>query len=437
MIKVEKKKVDFSNMDNRALKSFIDEKKSKVEEYRSLIERATNKEEVALAGAKGEFEADQLEQARAEQDKRANEVLEENASGFNPNATFRSASFSMNGGKTNDVVPADIDKLALRSNEKIAERLGLKNSDNLDLGKYIRGMVTGNWENAEAERRSYTTSATGVLIPSVLSAEIIDAARNVSLFTSAGVPLVPMTTNNLTIARVKKDPTFNFKAEGQAVVGNTEMELDSVELKAKTIFGQAKISLEAIHSSQNLTDIIYQSFSGAMANGIDNGILYGQYNSQSKPETFAPAGIMNDADINTITATNDAYNDFIKAIGAVRRANGNPTAMGINAETDELLNLLKDNNGNYLEVPKVVADLQKIVSNQLKSDETAGNDALVFDPKAMVIGVQNDIRLQMSNEVDENGMITFTIYSMVDGTATRPTHITKITGIKEKTTVTA
>lgn len=430
MAKVEKKKVDFSNMDNRALKSFIDDKKAKVEEYRGLIDRATNKEEVALAGAKGEFEADQLEQARAEQDKRASEVLEvEEVSGFNPNATFEARSFSMNGGATQKA-PADVESLALRSGEKVADRLHLQNKENLDLGKFIRGMYTGKWDGAEAEKRAYTTSATGVLIPQVLSAQIIDTARNVSLFTSAGVPVIPMTTNNLTLARVKKDPTFNFKAEGQAVTGNSDMELDSVELKAKTIYGTAYVSIEAIESSQNLSDIIYQAFSKAMADGIDRGLLYGQGS-----DTFAPSGIMNDEDVNVVTATNKGYNDFIKAVGAVRRANGTPTVMGINADTEEILNLLTDDNGIYLQEPKAVENLTHIVSNQLAYDEEDGSDALVFDPKAMAIGIQNDIRLRMVTDSDEclnKGLVAFQIYSMVDGVAVRPTHIAKITGIKEE-----
>lgn len=428
--------MDFSNMTNKEIRKFI---RNKEEERQGLFTKSNasdDVEEVRSLGVKMDECNKVIGEAKDELENRQDEVRSDN--GFNPNATFRSASFSMNGGRTNDVVPADVDKLALRSSESLVSRLGL--NKNLDLGKFVRGMVTGNWENADEEKRSYTTTATGVLIPSVLSAEIIDAARNVSLFTSAGVPVVPMEAGNLKIAKVKKDPTFKFKAEGVAADENSDFELDSVDLKAKTIYGYAYVSLEAIESAKNLTDIIMQAFSQSMANGIDLGLLYGQYNSQSKPETFAPAGIMNDADVNTITATNNAYNDFIKAIGAVRRANGNPTAMGINAETEELLNLLTDNNGNYLEAPKVVADLQKIVSNQLKSDETAGNDALVFDPKAMVIGVQNDIRIRMITDSDEcikKGLVAFQIYSMVDGTATRPTHITKITGIKEKTTVTA
>lgn len=424
--------MDFTNMTNKDIRKLI---RDKEDEQHRLLARSNASEDVAEVRSIG-VKLDEcnkvIKEAKDELDNRQDE--QRNDSGFNPALTFRGGSYSMNYGKTETAVPVEVDKLALRNDETLVSRLGLKN--NLDLGKFVRGMVTGNWENAEAERRSYTTTATGVLIPQELSAQIIDAARNVSLFTSAGVPIVPMTSGNLTIAKVKKDPTFKFKKEGEAADESTDFELDSVDLKAKTIYGYSYVSLEAIESAKNLTDIIMQAFSQSMANGVDLGLLYGQYNSStSEYDEFAPAGIMNDANVNTITATNEAYNDFIKAVGAVRRANGNPTAMGINAETDELINLLRDNNGNYLEVPKVIADLQKIVSNQLKSDATDGNDALVFDPQAMVIGVQNDIRVNIITNSDEcvkKGLVCFQLYSMVDGATTRPTHITKITGIKEK-----
>ena len=106
-----------------------------------------------------------------------------------------------------------VDSLALRSNETFVSRLPQTERKALDLGKYVRGAVTGDWSNAVEERAAFNTSTTGVIIPNVLSAQVIDKARNLSLFTAAGVPIVPMSTNNLTIARVAEDPEFSFKEE--------------------------------------------------------------------------------------------------------------------------------------------------------------------------------------------------------------------------------
>ena len=299
------------------------------------------------------------------------------------------------------------------------------------LGEVIRGMVTGKWVNREF-KNAVTTSSAGTLIPQILSAQIIDQARALSLFTSAGVRIVPMDTNNMTISRVAKDPAFSFKEEGAAQTEAT-MELDAVELKSKTIYGYAYVTLEAIHSSQNLDEVIQRTFSQALAQGMDVAMLYGQYNG-SGYDTFAPSGIMNDTDINIVPASEgNGYDSIIKAIGAVGAANGQPTVYGINAQTDEMFSLLKDTTGQYLAVPSTVSTLNKIVSNQLSYDETAGSDALVFDPSAMLIGLQKNINVQMfegDTESIKKGLVAFRIYAMIDCVTLQPKHIAKITGVK-------
>lgn len=317
--------------------------------------------------------------------------------------------------------------LALRSDETLVSRLEQAERKPLDLGKYVRGAITGNWNNAQEERAAFTTSTTGVIIPQALSARVIDLSRNVSLFASAGVPLVPMDTDNMTIARVKEDPQFKFKQE-LAEADEAGFTLDSVKLETKTAYGYAYCSLEAIRSAKNLTDILGRVFSQALAKACDYGMLYGQ-----NGDTFAPSGIMNDTAINKIEATNRYYSDFIRAIGAIKRANGNPTVVGMNAATEEELALMTDANGNIMEEPKAFADLSKVISNQLIEDAENGSDALVFDPYAMVIGIQNQLTFRIIQDTDyciKHGAIGFQIYSMLDCIATQPKHITKITGLK-------
>ena len=331
-----------------------------------------------------------------------------------------------NGGS--DKIPDTTKGFALRSDETLVSRLPQSAKKPLDLGKCVRGMVTGDWSNALEERDAINTTSTGVLIPSVISANVIDKARNLSLFTAAGVPVVPMETNNLTVARVAEDPVFEFKEE-LAEADESNFSLESVELKAKTAYGYAYVSLEAIRSATNLTEILYQVFSQALADMCDKGMLYGQ-----NGDAFAPSGVLNDTDINSIEATNRGYTDFIKAIGKIRRNNGNPTVVGMNAATEELLALMTNANGDILDEPKAFAELQKVISNQLAEDENTGSDALVFDPLAMMIGVQNQITIRMFTDSDyciKNGAVGFQIYAMLDCAVTQPKHITKITGIKE------
>lgn len=296
----------------------------------------------------------------------------------------------------------------------------------------IRGVVTGQWKNKELKNEIDKTSS-GVLIPQIISGRIIDVARELSLFSEAGVPIVPMTSDNATISRVKTDPIFSFKEEGKEGK-EASFELDGVKLESKTCYGYAYITLEAIKSSLNLENIVTQVFAAAIANSVDKAMLYGQKDSTSDTgyAAYAPEGIMNDKDVLSVTADNGyQYDDIIRAAGAIRKNNAVPTVWAINSDTEEGLELLKTTDGQYLNPPKKLEEMRKIVSNQLKSDETAGSDALVFDPQAMVIGIQNNIQIKIIEDEKclKNGLVGFQIYTMQDCKVVRPKSICKIAGM--------
>lgn len=325
----------------------------------------------------------------------------------------------------------------LNKDDKLENQVKLSNDESNVLNKQgaladvVKGMVTGQWSSQELKNVVGTT-ATGTLIPQILSSRIIDRARELSIFTVAGVPIVPMDSNNMTISRVVTDPVLKFKKEG-AEAAESDFELDSIKLESKTCYGYAYVSLEAIHSSVNLESILYDVFSKAMANAIDIGFLYGQNDEHDSPADYAPSGILKDVNINTINATESSgYDDFIKAIGKVRQANGVPTTYAINADTEELLSLLKTANGEYINEPQAMAKLQRIVSNQLNHDVSLGSDALVFDKKALLIGIQNNIQIKIIQDAEclKKGLIGFQIFSMLDCKTVMPKHVCLIKGIK-------
>ena len=296
--------------------------------------------------------------------------------------------------------------------------------------KVVRGMVTGRWDSPEL-KNMVTTTSSGSLIPQVLSARIIDIAREISLFSAAGVPVIPMNSNNATISRVKTDPTFKFKKEGEE--GNeADFELDGVELKSKTCYGYAYVTLEAIQNSCNLDSILYQVFASAIANCIDKTMLYGQFNGESY-DVFAPAGIMNDEEILSVTSGEKAsYDDIIKAAGKIANNNGIPSVWAVNSQVSQTLDMLKTTDGQYLTPPKALDSMKKIMSNQLAHDDAKGSDGLVFDSRSMIIGIQNNIQIKIIEDTKclKNGLVGFQIYSMQDCKVVRPKSICKITGIK-------
>ncbi|MGO0943635.1 phage major capsid protein, partial [Clostridioides difficile] len=100
---------------------------------------------------------------------------------------------------------------ALNKKDSFRNALNINNFQNLSLGKYIKGMHIGDWKDANIEMEAYkalNTSTGSTLIPSELSAGIIDLARNKMALSNINV--IPMETNNLTLAKVKSDPKFSF-----------------------------------------------------------------------------------------------------------------------------------------------------------------------------------------------------------------------------------
>ncbi len=293
------------------------------------------------------------------------------------------------------------------------------------LGDVVKGMVTGKWSSQDL-KNLVTTSTTGTIIPEVLSAQVIDLARNKSLFTSANVPTVAMTTNNMKISRIASDPVFGFKAEGEEgkEVG---VDIDAVKLEAKTVYGWAYVTLEAIESSENLNDILLGTFANAIAEAIDQGMLYGEDGAE-----YAPEGVMNSEDILSLDASNAGYDDFVIAQAMIRQKNYDPSVWAINAYTDQTLSMLKDNEGRYLGAPETLTGMLKVVSNQLAYDEENGSDGLVFDPTSMLIGIQNDVRIKMIEDEKalKNGLVGFQVYAMLDCKVVKPNAICRIKGLK-------
>ena len=71
----------------------------------------------------------------------------------------------------------------------------------LSLRKYLRGMTLGDWSGADAERRAMaegTLSAGGYMVPTLLSSQMIDLARNSTRVLRAGATIVPMPNRTLT-----------------------------------------------------------------------------------------------------------------------------------------------------------------------------------------------------------------------------------------------
>lgn len=311
-----------------------------------------------------------------------------------------------------------------------------KNDRSLSLGAYLKGALTGNWEGAESENeefRALSTATGNVLIPTELFAQVVDLSRNKSIFLNSNIPVIPMDSNNLTIAKVEGDPNFKFKAELEEAE-YSDMTFTSIDLKSKTAYGIVKMSIETLKSAKNIDAVVNEAMSKSVAQMIDQAFLLG---NTTGTDTFEPTGILNSTDINVVeggAVGTNKYSDFVKAVGKIRSNNGEPKEWAINSEIDEKLNLLTNTLGDPLGVPKVLEGLNQTISNQLPSNLGTGLDesvSLIYDPAALVVGmqVQPEIEILRSPGV-KDGSVTLRIVAMLDCQAIKPKHITKITKLK-------
>lgn len=306
---------------------------------------------------------------------------------------------------------------ALYKNQKFSDNIC--NNQHLDLGKYIKGAITGDWKDAQNELNTYkglSTSTGKVMIPSYLSADILDKARNKIVL--GDVPFIPMESNNLTIAKIDRDPLFSFKEE-LADAEMSDMAFGQIDFKTKTAYGLMKISLELFHSAQNISQVIEEAIANAIARMIDEKGLYGS--GLNEPKGILTLENINKIDIPSIE--NTKYQGFIKGLGAIRRSNGEPTSIAYNADIDESMNLLVDANGISLNKPKSIENLEYVISNQVKD-----NQAIVYDKNSIAFGIQNNISIDIDDKGlgFKDGSVYIRVYALLDVQAIYPENISLI-----------
>ncbi|NFN17445.1 phage major capsid protein [Clostridium botulinum] len=300
-----------------------------------------------------------------------------------------------------------------------------ENKTNLEIGKYIKGMVTGDWTNAIAEKSEFmalNTSTGTTLIPTPLAAQVIDLARN--QMSLSDIPIIPMETNNLTIAKIIENPKFKFKKELEKA-SESEMSFAPIELKSKTIYGLMKLSLELLHSASNIEQVVTQAMAQAIAQAIDNAGLYGRGTDENK-KVYEPLGITRVEGINIVEDVEPVelskYAPYVRGIGKITKANGVPTTIAYNSDIDTEFSLLTDTTGQPLNAPKVVNSLNKKLSNNVLD-----NQALIFDSNSIVMGLQNNIAIDTSKELGfADGSVYLRVYAMLDFAVLKPKNITKI-----------
>ncbi len=310
----------------------------------------------------------------------------------------------------------------------------------LDLGRYMRGLLVGKWDGAELERRVMNTAVLaegGYAVPETLSRQIIDVARNKSVLVNAGALTADMPTKKVTHARITGDVTPAARLEN-AAFPFSDMTLEAVELDAKSFGVILPVSIELLEDASDLTDLMLNALGQAMAVGIDAACILG--------DGVAPniLGLVNTTGIQTIATVGQlaSYAPFSQAVQKVAEQNGQAGSVVMAPRTFGELDRLEDTSGQPLEPPKSWMALKQLVSNQIPINQGAGENeslAIVGDFSQAIIGVRGGLRIEASRlgaaEADggsspfTHGQVWIRAYWRGDFMLRRPKHFCVLEGI--------
>ena len=305
----------------------------------------------------------------------------------------------------------------------------------LSLGRYVRGMLTGQWQDADAERRALvggTATAGGHLVPAPLSARIIDRARNRTRVLQAGAQIVPMESSTLKLARVTGDPTAAWHTE-MAAIAASDMTFDSVTLTARTLASRVLISRELMEDAEEVDDEVEKAFAEQFALTVDLAALYG---TGTPPE---PLGVKNHASVTkTSLGANGAvpiYDDLIDSVFRVRGANFEPTAQIMSNRTGQTFAKVKDSTGQYLTPPTALDGVRRLTTVQVPNNLTVGtsnvtSDIFTADWSELLIGVRTSLEITVLRERSADvGAFELLAWWRGDIAVARPAAFDVVTGV--------
>jgi HK97 family phage major capsid protein len=311
--------------------------------------------------------------------------------------------------------------------------------ENLSLGKMVRGAVTGNWRDAELEQRAMSESVLangGYALAPELSSRVIDRVRNQMQVMKAGAITVPMETQQMYLARLAGAAGASWKAEGQPIVDSTPT-FERVVLTAKTLPVLVKISVELFEDlSVGATETIEREISSALSLELDRACLRG---SGVDPE---PTGIRNQSGV-TITSlgasgATPSWDNVIDAVSTVRSANIEPNAILWASRTQQTFDKFKDLQNRYLEAPASLAEIPRLVTNQIPTNLTAGantdaSEIYVGRWSDVLVGMRTDLRFQvrlLDERFIDNLQYGLLVHLRADVALAHPTAFNVVTGVR-------
>lgn len=309
----------------------------------------------------------------------------------------------------------------------------------LNFGAMLRGWLTSNWSGAENEQRALlegTQAGGGVLVPTPLSASIIDRARNVSRCFRAGARVVPMDSQTLKVPRIAGSPSPAWRAEN-AVIAEGDLTFDSITFTAKSLALIVRASRELIEDGRDVDNTVRNDLAAQVAVELDRVMLRG---TGTAPE---PRGVRNTSGV-TITAFGGAngaaptnYDHLLDAMQVLRGGNYEPTGFITAPRSENSLSKLKEATTNaYLRPPAELENIPRYSTNQIPVNLTTGTstdttEIYAGDWSHLWLGMRTELILgTLVERYAEFGQIAFLVWLRADVQLSQPAAFNVITGVR-------
>ena len=320
--------------------------------------------------------------------------------------------------------------------------MGPDDGSSLGLHRYLKAVVTGDWTGLPSGAKAQAVGVGalgGFIVPTQLSTQIIDLARNASVAIRAGALTVPMDTSELTMARLAGDGSGSWKQEN-AAAAVSDLSFERVTFKARTLVAIVKSSVELFEDASTLEATVEGSLGAALALELDRAALRG---SGAAGE---PLGILNQPGV-TITGSIGSPADYVSTSDTptrtLREANAaEPYAFVSAPRTFESLEKLKTGIAGdltRLAPPPAWNAYQRFSSNQVPINLGGGtneSEAYVGDFAQLMIGVRTQLAIEVSRQASDSSSSAFTnlqvwirAYLRADIQLAHPDHFNVLTGI--------
>lgn len=306
----------------------------------------------------------------------------------------------------------------------------------LGMGGWLRALKFG--PKNDLERRVLaegSIGAGGAMVPTPLSAELIDLLRPKVVSYQAGARTIPMTSQTLRFAAETADPTGAWRAENASIATSVPT-FANLTLTAQSWAVIVQASRELLEDATNVSSALMNIFARAAAVALDQAILVGTGHSNHQPIGIEGTSGIQAVSMGANGAAIADWSNVLDAVGALEAANaGIVTAMVMAPRTARVLYGLVDTLGQPLRRVDRIANVPMLVTTSMPITETQGtaSDAssiLLGNFGSVFVGMRTELAITVLDQLyAANGQVGFCLWLRADVAISRPAEMAQILGI--------